>query len=198
MARLDDHIEKILFQPDELNVKVKELGAQISKDYKGKHINIVVILRGAFVFCADLIRYIDADISVGFMVVSSYGGGTKTSGNVRIIKDLQKNIEGEDVILVEDIVDTGLTISHLKDLLSTRHPASLKVCSLLSKPSCRRVDVIVDYLGFEVPDEFVVGYGLDYEQNYRQLPYIGVMKPSAIKVKHGGTKADGSSTKDCS
>lgn len=190
MARLDEHIERTLFSKEDIEKRVAELGAQISRDYKGKHINLVVILKGAFIFCADLIRHIDADISVGFMVVSSYSGGTKSTGNVRIVKDLQKNIEDEDVILVEDIVDTGLTISHLKELLSTRHPASLKVCSLLSKPSCRVVDAPVDYLGFDVPDEFVVGYGLDYDQNYRQLPYIGVMKQSAVKVKHGGTLED--------
>ena len=190
MARLDEHIEKVLFSKEDIENRVASIGKQISEDYKGKHINLVVILKGAFVFCADLIRHIDANISVGFMVVSSYAGSTKSSGTVRIVKDLQKNIEGEDVILVEDIVDTGLTISHLKELLSTRHPASLKVCSLLSKPSCRLVDAPIDYLGFDVPDEFVVGYGLDYGQNYRQLPYIGVMKPSAVRVEHGGTLED--------
>jgi hypoxanthine phosphoribosyltransferase len=190
MVKLDEHIEKILFTKEDLEKRVIEVADEINRDYRGRHINFVVILKGAFVFCADLIRHIDADISVGFMVVSSYGGATRSSGTVRIVKDLQKNIEGEDVILVEDIVDTGLTICHLKELLATRHPASLKVCSLLSKPSCRVVEVKVDYLGFDIPDEFVVGYGLDYGQNYRQLPYVGVMKASAIKVEHGGTLED--------
>ena len=183
---LDENVGEVLYSEEKLQERIKDLGAQISADYKGKRLTLVVILKGAFVFCADLIRSMDADLNVGFMVVSSYGSSTQTSGTVRIVKDLQRNIEGEDVLLIEDIVDTGLTISYLRELLGTRKPNSLKVCSLLSKPSCRVVDAPVDYLGFEIPNKFVVGYGLDYDQRYRQLPYIGVLKPSAIKAEHGG------------
>ena len=186
MANLGENIGEVLFSEDKLRERISELGAQISKDYAGKRLTLVVILKGAFVFCADLIRSLDVDLNVGFMVVSSYGSSTQTSGTVRIVKDLQRNIEGEDVMLVEDIVDTGLTVRHLLELLGTRKPKTLKVCSLLSKPSCRKVDAPIDYLGFEIPNKFVVGYGLDYDQRYRQVPYIGVLKPSAIKKEHGG------------
>jgi len=187
MGKLDENIGEVLFTADQLQQRVAELGRAISDDYRGRHLDLVVILNGAFVFCADLIRHLDLDVSVQFMVVSSYGSSVETSGTVRIVKDLQRNIEHHDVLLVEDIVDTGLTISYLRELLGTRHPTSLKVCSLLSKPECRRVETPVDYLGFEIPNKFVVGYGLDYDQAYRQLPYIGVLRPGAIRSEHGGT-----------
>jgi len=180
MARLDEDIAERLFDEEQLAARIKELGAQLSKDYAGKELDIVVILRGAFMFVADLVRHLDLDVSVGFMVVSSYGAATKTSGKVRIVKDLQRNIEGRHVLIVEDIVDTGLTVQHLLRFLASRDPASIKTCTLLSKPSCRRVEVPVEYTGFEIPNKFVVGYGLDYDQRYRQLPYIGVLTDEAI------------------
>ncbi len=174
-------IGEVLLSEKEIAARVAELGRRITADYRGKILDVVVILKGAVMFMADLVRHVDLDLRIGFMAVSSYGDSTVSSGTVRIVKDLQKSIEGRDVLIVEDIVDTGLTMAHLLELLGTRHPASMKVCTLLSKPSCRKVDVRIDYCGFEVPDKFVVGYGLDYRQMYRHLPYIGVLKPSVYE-----------------
>lgn len=186
MQGLDGHLSRVLFDAATIERRVAELGDEISRDYAGRPLYLVVILNGAFMFCADLIRHLKLDVQVGFMVVSSYGESTKTSGTVRIVKDLQRDISGWDVLFVEDIVDTGLTIAHLHKLLSVRNPRSLKTCALLNKASCRRVEIPVDYVGFEIPNEFVVGYGLDYDQRYRQLPLVGVLDPAHIKKAHGG------------
>src|SRR4051794_31599203 len=163
----------------EIAVRVKELGAQISKEYAGKNLVLVVVLKGSFIFAADLCRAIDqTDLRLDFLGVRSYGEGTETSGVVQITQDLSKPIAGEDVLIVEDIVDTGLTVAHLMDLFRTRQPRSVKVCALLHKPARARVDVKVDYLGFTIEDKFVVGYGLDFAERYRNLPYIGVIERS--------------------
>lgn len=156
--------------------RVQELGAQITKDYQDKNLVLVVVLKGSFVFAADLARAIDLPLRLDFLGVRSYGEGTETSGVVQITQDLSKPIAGEDVLIVEDIVDTGLTIAHLMDLFRTRGPKSVKVCSLLHKPARARVAVKVDYLGFTIEDKFVVGYGLDFAERHRNLPYIGVVQ----------------------
>ncbi|MFI3228949.1 MAG: hypoxanthine phosphoribosyltransferase [Bacillota bacterium] len=169
-------LKSIMITKEELASRVAELGAQITEDYKGKSILMVCILRGAVVFFADLIRHIDLDVSLDFMSVSSYGSGSSTSGAVRINKDIDKSIEGKHLIIVEDIIDSGRTLKHLKQLLSSRAPASIKICSLLDKPSRREVDFQGDYIGFSVPNEFIVGYGLDYAEKYRNLPEVAVLK----------------------
>ncbi|ABB13649.1 hypoxanthine phosphoribosyltransferase [Carboxydothermus hydrogenoformans] len=174
-------IAEILISEEEIRAKVKELGQQISRDYAGQDLLLVGILRGAMLFMSDLMREIDIPINIDFMVVSSYGSGTTTSGEVRVLKDLDRGIEGRNVLLIEDIVDTGLTLNYLTKYLANRHPKSLKVCTLLNKPSRRRVEVKVDYNGFIIPDKFVVGYGLDYNEYYRNLPYIGVLKPEIYR-----------------
>ncbi len=158
--------------------RVKELGAQITRDYSGRALVLVGVLKGSFIFAADLARQIDLPLRIDFLGVRSYGEGTESTGVVQIVNDLSRPIEGEDVILVEDIVDTGLTIAHLMDLLRTRRPASVKVCSLLHKPARARVSVNIDYLGFTIEDKFVVGYGLDFAEKYRNLPYVGVVERS--------------------
>lgn len=174
---MHEHLCKILFSEQQVQSKVQELGAQITSDYQGKDLVIVGILKGAVVFLADLIRELELPLELDFMVISSYGKSTRASGVVRILKDLDKNIAGKDVLIVEDIVDTGLTLSYLKENLHTRGPASLKICTLLDKPSRRKVVLNPDYRGYSIPNEFVVGYGLDYGEKYRNLPYIGVLKP---------------------
>ena len=174
-------LEKLLgvdLPEEQLKQKVAELGAQITADYQGKNPLIVSVLKGSYVFMADLTRRIDVPCQVDFMVVSSYGAGTKTSGEVQIIKDLENSIDGRDLIIVEDILDSGVTLSYLMKVLTARGANSIRLCTLLSKPERRKVDVPVDYLGFEIPDEFVVGYGLDFAEKYRNLPYIGILKPS--------------------
>lgn len=163
--------QNILISESEIAIKTAELAKQISIDYQGKEILMVVLLRGSFIFAADLIRKIKPDVIVDFMVVSSYHG-EESSGEVRIIKDLSQNIHGKNVLIVEDIVDTGLTLTKILDLLGSRNPESMKVCTLLSKPSRREKEVDVAYCGFEIEDKFVVGYGLDVNQKYRQLPNI--------------------------
>jgi hypoxanthine phosphoribosyltransferase len=173
-------ISEILIDEQRICRRVHELGSRISRDYRGREPLVVGVLRGAVVFHADLIRRLDPGIRIDFIAVSSYGAATSTSGEVKLTKDVESGIQGEDVILVEDIVDTGLTLDYLLRLLGSRKPASLTVASLLSKPSRRRVQVPVDYLGFEIPDRFVVGYGLDYRQRFRNLPVIGV--PDEISV----------------
>jgi len=156
--------------------RVRALGAQITKDYAGKKLVLVCVLKGSFVFTADLARAVDLPLRVEFLGVRSYGEGTHSTGVVQITQDLSKPIEGEDILIVEDIVDTGLTIAHLLELLGTRKPASLKVCALLHKPARTRVEVPIDYLGFTIEDRFVVGYGLDWSERYRNLPMIGVVE----------------------
>jgi len=168
-----------MLDASQIAVRVKELGAEISKQYEGRNLVLVVVLKGSFVFAADLARAIDKhDLRVDFLGVRSYGEGTETSGVVQITQDLSKPIAGEDVLIVEDIVDTGLTIAHLMDLFRTRNPRSVKVCALLHKPARAKVEVQVDYLGFTIEDRFVVGYGLDFAERYRNLPYIGVVERS--------------------
>lgn len=175
---MSERLVTMLSQKD-ISDRVKELGAQISKDYRDRHVVLVVVLKGSFIFAADLCRAIDMhNVRIEFLGVRSYGEGTETSGVVQITQDLSRPIAGEDVIIVEDIVDTGLTIAHLMDLFRTRQPSSVKVCALLHKPARARVEVKVDYLGFTIEDKFVVGYGLDFAERYRNLPYIGVVERS--------------------
>ena len=166
-----------MLSDQQIAARVKELGAQIAQEYKDRSVVLVVVLKGSFIFAADLCRAIGMhNLRVDFLGVRSYGEGTETSGVVQITQDLSKPIAGEDVIIVEDIVDTGLTIAHLMDLFRTRQPRSVKVCALLHKPARARVEVKVDYLGFTIEDKFVVGYGLDFAERYRNLPYIGVVE----------------------
>lgn len=160
----------------EVNARIKEIGAQISRDYAGKKVHLVCVLKGGSFFMCELAKRITVPVSIDFMSVSSYGGDTASSGVVRIVKDLDEPLEGRDVIVVEDIVDSGRTLSYLMELLKDRGPASLKLCTLLDKPDRRVVEVKVDYTGYRIPDKFVVGYGLDYDQKYRNLPYIGVVE----------------------
>ena len=175
---MHDDIEKVLVSEEQLKDKVAELGAQISRDYAGKNLVLVSILKGSVVFMADLMRAVTIPCSIDFMVVSSYGGSnTTTSGLVKIIKDLDGDLSGKDVLIVEDILDTGVTLSNLVPMLKMRHPNCVKICTILDKPSRRKADIAPDYEGFQVPDEFVVGYGLDFDEKYRNLPYIGVLKP---------------------
>ena len=167
---MHDDIKTVLVSEEQLKAKVAELGAQISRDYAGKNLVLVSILKGSVVFMADLMRAVSIPCNIDFMVVSSYGGSnTITSGLVKIIKDLDGDLSGKDVLIVEDILDTGVTLS--------RNPNSVKICTILDKPSRRKADIQPDYEGFQVPDEFVVGYGLDYDEKYRNLPYVGVLKP---------------------
>lgn len=170
-------LESILYTKEQLAEAVKKLGQQITKDYQGKKPVIVCILKGASVFFVDLIREIDLPLEIDFMVVSSYGASTKSSGEVKLVKDLDRSINGRDVIVVEDIVDSGMTLSFLKRTLLGRGAASLRIATLLDKPARRRVELEVDYSCFEIPDAFVVGYGLDYNETYRNLPDIGVLSP---------------------
>lgn len=178
MHSMHQDIDHILVSEEDLQAKVAELGAQISADYEGKDLLLVSILKGAVVFMADLMRAVSIPCGIDFMVVSSYGGAnTSSTGLVKIIKDLDQDLSGKDVLIVEDILDTGITLSHLMPMLQMRKPSSLRLCTILSKPSRRKADIEPDYCGFEVPDEFVVGYGLDYDEKYRNLPYVGVLKP---------------------
>jgi hypoxanthine phosphoribosyltransferase len=167
-----------MISAEEIAARVREMGADITRDYTGRQLVLVCVLKGSFVFAADLARAIDLPLRVDFLGVRSYGAGTESSGVVQITQDLAQPIAHEDVLLVEDIVDTGLTIAHLADLLRTRAPASVKVCALLHKPARARVVIAVDYLGFTIEDKFVVGYGLDFAERYRNLPYIGVVERS--------------------
>jgi hypoxanthine phosphoribosyltransferase len=167
---------EVLIKEEEIATRVRELGQQISSDYRGKTVHLICVLKGAYTFLADLARAIDVPVTLDFLAVSSYGKGTSTSGEVQLTKDLDSSLEGKDVIVVEDIADTGLTLNYLLNLLRSRRPASLKVAAFLSKPSRRELDIPVDYVGFEVPDRFVVGYGLDLDQLYRDLPYIAAFE----------------------
>ena len=173
-----DDIQTVLVTEEQLRAKVAELGAQISRDYAGKDLLLVSILKGAVVFMADLMRAVTIPCSIDFMVVSSYGGtNTQTTGLVKIVKDLDADLSGRDVLIVEDVLDTGVTLSNLVPMLKMRHPNSVRICAILDKPARRKTDIRADYIGFEVPDAFVVGYGLDYDEKYRNLPYVGVLKP---------------------
>lgn len=176
-------IKNIMISEEEIAKRVKELGKQLTEEYNGKELLVVGILKGCMLFLSDLVRTIDLPLTMDFMVVSSYGTTTKSSGVVRIIKDLEREIEGKDVLIVEDIVDTGLTLSYLIENFKTRNPKSVKVCSLLDKPDRRKAQVDIQYVGFKIPDEFVVGYGLDYSEVYRNLPFVCVLKPEVYSKK---------------
>jgi hypoxanthine phosphoribosyltransferase len=178
MTVQDHAIKEVLYTEEQLAAKIKELGAAITRDYAGKDLLMVSILKGSVMVMADLMRAVDLPLGIDFMNVSSYGAGTVTQGHANIIKDLDVDIEGKDVLIVEDILDSGVTLSHVMEILRSRKPASLRLCSLLEKPERHKVYVPIDYLGFVVPDEFVVGYGLDYAEKYRNLPYVGVLKES--------------------
>ena len=166
----------VLLSEEEVDAKIKAIGEQISKDYAGKQVHLVCVLKGGSFFMCELAKRITVPVSLDFMSVSSYGSETKSSGVVKIVKDLDEPIKGKNVLVVEDIVDSGRTLSYLMEMLKDRGPESLRLCTLLDKPERRVVDVHVDYTGFQIPDEFVVGYGLDYDQRYRNLPYIGVVE----------------------
>lgn len=173
---MEKHHINVLLSEEEVDKKIKEIGEQISRDYAGKEVHLVCVLKGGSFFMCELAKRITVPVSLDFMSVSSYGSDTKSSGIVKIVKDLDEPLVGKDVIVVEDIIDSGRTLSYLLEMLKDRKPASLKLCTLLDKPDRRVVDVKIDYTAFQVPDEFVVGYGLDYDQKYRNLPYIGVVE----------------------
>jgi hypoxanthine phosphoribosyltransferase len=166
----------VLISEEQIAQRIKELGEQISKDYEGKQVHLICILKGSIVFSCDLAKRLTVPVTFDFMSVSSYGNETVSSGRVRILKDLDESIQGKDVLIVEDIIDSGRTLAYLTDLLSSRGPASLNICTLLDKPDRRETEVEVKYVGFEIPDKFVIGYGLDYNQFYRNLPYVGVVE----------------------
>lgn len=170
-------IAEILYTEEMLKDAVTELGRQISEDYKDKNLFMVSVLKGSLVFMADLMRAIDIPCSIDFLSVSSYGNGTKTSGEVRMIKDLDCPLENKDLLIVEDILDSGVTLSYLKKTLAARNPRSIRICTLLDKPDRRKTDIVADYRCFVIPDAFIVGYGLDYAEHYRNLPYVGILKP---------------------
>ena len=174
-------IERILIGEHEIQAKLRELGEQITHDYAGRDLLLIGVLKGAFVLMADLTRHIRLPLEIDFMAVASYGAATKTSGVVRILKDLDHDLEGRDVLLVEDIVDSGLTLNYLLKNLRGRHPASLEVCALLKKTGIQRVPLDIRYVGFEIPPEFVVGYGLDFSERFRNLPYVGLLRAEAYR-----------------
>ncbi len=174
-------IQQVLYSEEELRQRVKELGCQITADYAGKNPMLISVLRGSYIFMADLTRSINLDVTVDFMVVSSYGAGTVSSGQVEIKKDLSDTIEGRDLIVVEDILDSGNTLYYLMDVLKARKPASIRLCTLMDKPERRTKPITADYVGFTIPDAFIVGYGLDYDEKYRNLPYVGVLKQSVYE-----------------
>ena len=177
MTDLEKDLAKILITREQLQERITELGAAISRDYAGKDLLLLCILKGGVLFLSDLVRAIHIPHAIDFMAISSYGGArTESSGVVRIIMDLNANITNRHVLIVEDIIDTGRTLTYITELLKTRNPTSVKICTLLNKPSRREVDVPLDYIGFDIPNEFVVGYGLDYNEIYRNLPFIGVLK----------------------
>ena len=174
-------LKEILINEEEVLAKIKDISKKISDDYKDKNLLLVGILKGSVIFASDIIKNIEIPCEIDFMSVSSYGNSSETSGVVRILKDLDHSIEGKDIIIVEDIVDSGVTLDYLTKYLKTRNVNSVKIAALLSKPSRRKVDINIDYLGFEVPDEFIVGYGLDFAEKYRNLPYVAVLKEEVYK-----------------
>ncbi|MFG6351123.1 MAG: hypoxanthine phosphoribosyltransferase [Oscillospiraceae bacterium] len=174
-------VEQILYTEEQLRSRVKELGCQITADYAGRRPMLISVLRGSYIFMADLTRAINLDVTVDFMVVSSYGAGTVSSGQVEIKKDLSDSIEGRDLIIVEDILDSGNTLYYLMKVLQARKPASIRLCTLMDKPERRTKPITADYVGFTIPDAFIVGYGLDFDERYRNLPYVGVLKPSVYE-----------------
>src|SRR3712207_961913 len=178
---MTNDIKEVLFSEEKLKEKVQEIGKKITEDYKGKQLILVGILKGSVPFMADLMKCVEMPCQIDFMDVSSYGNSTESSGVVRILKDLEFEVEGKDILIVEDIVDTGTTLEYLKTYLKSKNPSSVSVACLLNKPDRRKVEVDVKYLGYEVPDEFLVGYGLDYAEKYRNLPFIGILKESVYK-----------------
>ena len=176
-----DDIARILISEQELQQKVKDLSRIITNDYIGKNLMLICVLKGGIMFVTDLMKNITIPVQIDFMAISSYGMSTTTSGVVRILKDLETEVVGKDLLIVEDIVDSGLTLKYLKEMLLSRNPNSIKICTILDKPEGRQVDVKADYVGFNIPDEFVVGYGLDYAEKYRNLPFVGVLKPEIYK-----------------
>jgi len=174
---LRDDIAQVLITEEQLRQRVAELGAAISQDYRGKELLLIAVLKGSVVFLADLMRQISIPHAIDFMATSSYGAGTESSGVVRILKDLDRPIEGRHVLIVEDIIDTGHTLKYLLKILKARRPASLRICALLDKKERREVEIPVDYVGFEIPNKFVVGYGLDFNEVYRNLPFVGILRP---------------------
>jgi hypoxanthine phosphoribosyltransferase len=177
-ATIHDDVEEVLLSGEQIQARVAELGAQLAADYAGRDPVLVSVLKGSIVFLADLLRRMEIPLSIDLMEVSSYGASTESSGQVRILKDLSMAIDGRDVIVVEDIIDTGLTLNYLLRYLHDKGPASIRICCLLDKPARRLADITIDYRGFTIPDRFVIGYGLDYDERYRNLPYIGVLRPS--------------------
>lgn len=171
-----EHKIKVMYSEEAVEKRVREIAARITDEFKGEEVHLICILKGSIFFTAELAKRIDLPVTLDFMSVSSYGDGSESSGRVRIVKDLDESIEGKNVIVVEDIIDSGRTLSFLLDMLSAKKPKSLKLCTLLNKPDRRVVDIPVDYVGFDIPDEFVVGFGMDYAQKYRTLPYIGVVE----------------------
>jgi hypoxanthine phosphoribosyltransferase len=174
-TELEHAVREVLIDADRLNERIAELGEEISADYAGRDLLLIGVLKGAVFFMSDLMRRLTVPCEIDFMAISSYAGATESSGVVRILKDLDINIEGRDVLVVEDIIDSGLTLSYLMRNLESREPASLEICALLTKPARREIDVAVRYVGFEIPNSFVVGYGLDFDERYRNLPYVGVL-----------------------
>jgi len=183
MSKFDQPQLTVLFDTGQIQTRIQELGAAITRDYAGRTPLFVVVLKGAVPFGADLVRAVDLPLTLDFIAVSSYGLATKSSGEVRLLKDLDMSLRGQDVIIVEDIVDTGLTLSYLLDIFYRREPASIRVAALLDKPERRQRKVDVTYVGFTIPNEFVVGFGLDYAERYRNLPYVAVLNPSAVAVR---------------
>ncbi len=183
MSTMHDDIAKVLFTEEQIAEIVQNMGKQISEDYKGKNLFMVSVLKGSLPFMADLMRAITIPCTIDFLSVSSYGSGTATSGEVRILKDLGTTLEGKDLLVVEDILDSGFTLSYLLKTMAARNPASVRLCTFLDKPERRRVDIRADYVGASVPDEFIVGYGLDYDEKYRNLPYVGVLKREIYETK---------------
>ncbi len=172
----DQDMKEILYPEEQLRNKIRELGAAITADYRGKDLLMVSILKGSIMVMADLMRAVDLPLQIDFMNVSSYGAGTASKGSVKILKDLDVDIKGKDVLIVEDILDSGVTLFNMIKMLQQRHPKSIEICTLFSKPSRRQVDVKAKYIGFEIPDAFIVGYGLDYAEKYRNVPYVGILK----------------------
>jgi hypoxanthine phosphoribosyltransferase len=179
-TELERAVGEILIDEETLSARIAELGAEVSTDYQGRDLLLIGVLKGAVFFMADLMRHLTVPCEVDFMAISSYGDSTDSSGIVRILKDLDINIEGRDVLVVEDIIDSGLTLSYLMRNLESREPASLEVCALMTKPARREIDVPVRYIGFEIPNRFVVGYGLDFGERYRNLPYVAVLSTELI------------------